>query len=84
VNSLRKLGLATSFKRGGPGFAGGPGMFNPLRYAWEAGFRRKPTYTEFVGPFEEGVAELRRALPTCALVCFNEAHYRMAFAIPMH
>ncbi|BBP00136.1 hypothetical protein [Sulfuriferula nivalis] len=61
-------------------FAEGTGMFNPLPYAFEAGFRRKPTMAEFVSAFDEGSSELRDALPECHIVRFEDTHYRAAYA----
>lgn len=61
-------------------FAQGSGMFNPLPYAFEAGYRRKPTMAEFVSAFDEGASELREALPKCHIVKFEDAHYRAAYA----
>jgi hypothetical protein len=61
-------------------FAEGSGMFNPLPYAFEAGYRRKPTLDEFVSAFDEGASELRDALPKCHIVEFEDTHYRAAYA----
>ena len=61
-------------------FAEGAGMFNPLPYAFEAGFRRKPTMAEFVSAFDEGASELSDALPKCHIVRFEDTHYRAAYA----
>lgn len=61
-------------------FAQGAGMFNPLPYAFEAGYRRKPTIAEFVSAFDEGASELRDALPKCHIVKFEDTHYRAAYA----
>ncbi len=61
-------------------FAEGSGMFNPLPYAFEAGYRRKPTMAEFVSAFDEGASELRDALPKCHIVKFEDTHYRAAYA----
>jgi hypothetical protein len=60
-------------------FAEGAGMFNPLPYAFEAGYRRKPTMAEFVSAFDEGATELRDALPKCHVVRFEDTHYRAAY-----
>lgn len=61
-------------------FAQGVGVFNPLPYAYEAGYRRKPTMAEFVSAFDEGVSELRDALPKSHVVKFEDTHYRAAYA----
>lgn len=61
-------------------FTQGAGMFNPLPYAFEAGYRRKPTMPEFVAAFDEGASELRVALPKCHVVTFEDTHYRAAYA----
>lgn len=61
-------------------FAEGAGMFNPLPYAFEAGYRRKPTMAEFVSAFDEGASELSDALPKCHIVRFEETHYQAAYA----
>lgn len=58
----------------------GAGMFNPLPFAFEAGFRRKPTMAEFVSAYDEGATELIRALPGCHVVKFADTNYRAAYA----
>lgn len=60
-------------------FEGGSGIFNPLPFAYEAGFRRKPTFSEFVSAYDEGRWELLDALPNCHIVKFDDAHYRAAY-----
>lgn len=61
-------------------FAEGAGVFNPLPYAFEAGYRRKPTMAEFVSAFDEGASELSDALPKCHIIRFEETQYRAAYA----
>jgi hypothetical protein len=61
-------------------FNGGGGIFNPLPYAFEAGFRRKPTMTEFVTAFDDASFELLNSLPGCHVVKFEDTHYRAAYA----
>lgn len=61
-------------------FSEGTGTFNPLPYAYEAGYRRKPTMAEFVSAYDEGVSELLHALPGCHVVKFADTHYRTAYA----
>jgi hypothetical protein len=61
-------------------FAQGSGMFNPLPFAFEAGFRRKPTMQEFVAAYDDGVSELLDALPSCHIVKFGDTNYRAAYA----
>ena len=60
-------------------FVGGDGLFSPLLYAFEAGFRRKPSMPEFIEAYEEGVSELRDALPGSDVVRLNDAGYRIAY-----
>lgn len=61
-------------------FAKGSGMFNPLPFAFEAGFRRKPTMAEFAAAYDDGASELLDALPGCHIVKFEESNYRVAYA----
>lgn len=61
-------------------FEEGRGMFNPLPYAFEAGYQRKPTMEEFAAAYDEGVAELRKSLPKCEVVSYQRAHYQAAYA----
>ena len=61
-------------------FDEGVGLFNPLPYAFESGYRRKPSMGEFAAAFDEGASELRSALPKCHLVKFKDTHYRAAYA----
>lgn len=61
-------------------FEEGRGMFNPLPYAFEAGYQRKPTMAEFVAAFDEGVTELRKGLQKCEVVSYRRADYQAAYA----
>jgi hypothetical protein len=61
-------------------FSEGIGMFNPLPFAFEAGFRRKPTMAEFMSAYDEGVTELLHALPNCHIVKFADTNYKAAYA----
>lgn len=61
-------------------FSDGAGIFNPLPYAFEGGFCRKPSMAEFVSAFDEGASELRDALPKCQVISFEDVHYRAAYA----
>lgn len=86
VISLRKLRLGRLVSSG-PAlmwwtklFEKGSATFNPLPYAFEAGFRRKPTMAEFVAAYDEGAAELREALPRCDVIRFEQVHYLAAYA----
>jgi hypothetical protein len=54
-------------------------VFNPLPYAYEASWRRKPSYGEFVDEFDRGTQEIRRTLPNCRVTEFQELHYRAAY-----
>lgn len=74
VESEPSLKWWTSF------FSNGAGIFNPLPYAFEAGYRRKPTISEFKSAFNEGVSELREALPNCQIITFGDEHHRAAYA----
>lgn len=58
----------------------GGGIFNPLPFAFEAGFRRKPTMAEFMSAYDEGADELLHALPGCHIVKFSDINYRAAYA----
>ena len=60
-------------------FAQGSGMFNPLPYAFEAGYQRKPTMAEFASAYDEGASELLEALPNCHIVKFAKANYTAAY-----
>jgi hypothetical protein len=60
-------------------FRQGTGIFNPLLFAYEGAFQRKPTMAEFVSAYEEGVSELTRALPECHVVTFADEQYRAAY-----
>lgn len=86
VISLRKLRLGQTVLNGQALvwwtklFEEGSAQFNPLPYAFEAGFRRKPTMAEFMIAYDEGVMELRASLPKCTIIHFEEAHYRAAYA----
>ena len=62
-------------------FAQGAGLFNPLPYAMEAGFRRKPTRLEFLAAFQEGVEELQNAFPSCKVVEYDEHAFAAAYAL---
>jgi hypothetical protein len=62
-------------------FAQGTALFNPLPYAFEAGFRRKPTMTEFVAAYKEGAEEIHQAVPSCGIVRFSKMHYRDVYAL---
>lgn len=55
-------------------------MFNPLPYAFESGYKRKPTMAEFVAAYDEGVDELRKSFPKCEVVSYQRAHYQAAYA----
>lgn len=85
VISLRKLRLGQTVLNGQAltwwtkFFEEGAALFNPLPYAFEAGFRRKPTMDEFMAAYDEGVAELRASLPKCRIIHFEQAHYRAAY-----
>lgn len=87
VISLRKLRLGQTVESGQAlvwwtkFFEQGSALFNPLPYAFESGYRRKPTMAEFVAAYDEGVAELREALPKCEVVRFDQTHYRAAYAL---
>lgn len=61
-------------------FSKGSGVFNPLPFAFEAGYRRKPTMSEFMSAYDEGASELIEALPGCHIVKFEDTHYRAAYA----
>jgi hypothetical protein len=61
-------------------FEKGSAIFNPLPYAFEAGYRRKPTMEEFVAAYDEGVAELSRSFPKCEVVSYQSANYQGAYA----
>lgn len=61
-------------------FEGGGGIFNPLLYAYEAGYRRKPTMAEFVSAYDDATAELLDALPGCHIIRFEDIHYHAAYA----
>jgi hypothetical protein len=54
-------------------------LFNPLPYAYEAGFRRKPTMAEFAAAYDEGATELAGAFPACEVVKFTDVNYRAAY-----
>ncbi len=60
-------------------FEGGVAMFNPLLYAYEGAHRRKPTKTEFIQAYEEGLAEIEQALPACHVVRQNQRGYDAAY-----
>lgn len=62
-------------------FAQGTGTFSPLPYAFEAGFRRKPTMSEFAAAYDEGVTELRNAIPNCDVIRLSEPNFRVAYAL---
>jgi hypothetical protein len=55
-------------------------LFNPLPFAFEAGFRRKPTMQEFVEAYEEGVAELLQSMPGCHVIQLSAENYIAAYA----
>lgn len=57
----------------------GSAIFNPLPYAFEAGYRRKPTMKEFAAAYDEGAAELSRSFPKCEVVSYQSANYRGAY-----
>ena len=57
----------------------GAPQFNPLPYAYEAGFRRMPSYREFVSAFDDGASELRLALPNVDIVRFDKHSYEVAY-----
>ncbi|MDR3371501.1 hypothetical protein [Rhodoferax sp.] len=61
-------------------FAQGSPLFNPLPFAFEANFQRKPTMDEFVAGYEEGAAELLHALPKCHVIHLSAEAYRAAYA----
>lgn len=58
-----------------------PVAFNPLPFAFEAGFRRKPTLAEFKSAFDDGVSVLLEAIPNCHVVQFENANYKGAYAL---
>lgn len=60
-------------------FAQGSGVFNPLPFAFESGYRRKPTMSEFMSAYDEGASELIEALPGCHIVKFEDTHYQAAY-----
>ena len=60
-------------------FEEGSAMFNPLPYAFEGAYRRKPTKAEFVQAFDEGSAEIEQALPACHVIRYNEQNYDAAY-----
>jgi hypothetical protein len=55
-------------------------VFNPLPYAMEAGFQRKPTMQEFMTAYDQGASELLQSLPQCQVTKFEESNYRAAYA----
>lgn len=61
-------------------FAEGSGIFNPLPFAFESGYRRKPTMSEFMSAYDDGASELLEAIPGCHIVKFEDANYRAAYA----
>lgn len=85
VISLRKLRLGQTVLNGQAlvwwtkFFEEGSALFNPLPYAFEAGFRRKPTMDEFIAAYDEGVMELHASLPKCRIIDFEQFHYRAAY-----
>lgn len=60
-------------------FNGSDSIFNPLLHAFEAGYRRKPTMAEFVTAYDDAASELRKALPGCHIVKFEDAGYQAAY-----
>jgi hypothetical protein len=61
-------------------FESSSAMFNPLPYAFEAEFRRKPTIREFIKAYDEGVSELKKSFPNCKVVSYQSAIYEAAYA----
>lgn len=61
-------------------FEHGTALLNPLPYAFESGFRRKPSFKEFIESFNEGAMELRLSFPKCQVVTFGEHNYRAGYA----
>ena len=59
----------------------GSATFNPLPYALESGFRRKPTFPEFAAAYEEGAEELAQAVPNCKVIRLDEQSYRAGYAL---
>ena len=57
----------------------GSAVFNPLPFAFEAGFRRKPTMSEFRLAYEEGAHEIRHALPSSKVVTLGELGCRAGY-----
>lgn len=60
-------------------FSEGSATFNPLPYAWEGGLRKTPSFQEFVSSFEEGVSEIRVALPKSKVITYGPDQYRAAY-----
>jgi hypothetical protein len=58
----------------------GSAILNPLPYAYESGFRRKPTISEFAAAYDDGVHELTQAFPNCKVIQYDERSYAAAYA----
>jgi hypothetical protein len=55
-------------------FNKGTPLFNPLPYAWEGSFRRRPTFSEFIDAYEEGSVEIKNAFPKANITSFDSNH----------
>jgi hypothetical protein len=54
-------------------------IFNPLLYALEGNKGRKPSFSEFILSFNEGLAAIKKALPKCKTICYSTADYESAY-----
>lgn len=60
-------------------FSEGKATFNPLPYAWEGGRQKTPSFSEFVSSFDEGVSEIREALPNANVITYGPTEYRQVY-----
>ena len=56
-------------------------VLNPLPFAFEGSFRRRPSMVEFVAGFEEGQRAIRAAVPLAQVTTFEALHFDGAYAL---
>ena len=56
-------------------------VLNPLPFAFEGSYRRRPSKAEFLAGFEEGQRAIRAAMPLAQVTTFEALHFDGAYAL---
>lgn len=56
-------------------------VLNPLPFAFEGSYRRRPSKAEFMAGFEEGQKAIRAAVPAAQVTKFEAMHFDGAYAL---